>query len=431
MKGRAMTQVRRISRRAFLAASAVSAAPTILPRGVLGIAGMPGANDRIVTGHIGLGGMGRAHLERFREHVGAVCDVDANHLADALNVLGRKVDVYTDYRALLDRHDIDAVVVATPDHWHGLQTVHACQAGKDVYVEKPLCKTIEEGRAMIRAARRFGRVVQVGSQGRSAEDVRAACLYIRNGQLGRVKRVECWHPPNPTGGDPAKTGNPPPELDWDLWLGPARWKPYNPDYCHFNFRWMLDFGGGWIRDRGAHVFAAVFWCLDLDYFTSPVRITATGRPPREGLWDVPPTLDVEYVFRDLHLTIMWAQPGTPPVDYEFGAKFEGEKDSLVLKGGHGGCGTEDKAMTYTPPADGVRVSVSPGHRENWLACIKSREDPVMPVEAGHAVASLCTLGNLSYQLGRPLEWDPVKEQVGGDAEANRMLAMAGRGPWRL
>lgn len=402
----------------------------ILPRGVLGARGRPGANDRIVTGHIGVGGMGRAHINGFRDSIGAICDVDQNHLKQAADILDRKVDLYADYRRILDRGDIDAVVISSPDHWHGLQTVHACEAGKDVYCEKPACNTIEEGRAMLRAARRYGRVVQIGSQGRSTPAAHAACTFIRNGQLGQVQRVECWHYENPVGGDPTKNGNPPPELDWDMWLGPARWVPYNPDRAHFNFRWLLDFGGGQIRDRGAHVLSVVCWCLDLDK-TGPVRVTAVGEPPHQGLWDCPTTMEVTYEFKNPDLTVVWAQPGKKVRDHGFGAVYYGTKDSLVVWGGDGGCGTEEKALTYTPPPGGVEVFKSPGHRENWLDCIRTRRRPLMDIEAGHRVASMCILGNIAYRLGRPIEWDPVKEHCVGDDQANLMLSNPGRGPWHL
>jgi len=419
-----------VSRRTFLAQSAAAVAgPLILPTGVLAAPGRPGANDRIVTGHIGIGGMGGGHLNALKDQAGALCDVDQNHLKHAVDVVGRKIDTYGDYRRILDRKDIDAVVIASPDHWHAVQMVHACEAGKDVYVEKPACNTIAEGQAMVRAAERYGRVVQVGSQGRSTPAAQAACTFIRNGQLGQVQKVECWHYENPVGGTKPDS-DPPPELDWDMWLGPARWVPYNPDRVHFNFRWFLDFGGGNIRDRGAHVFSVVLWCLNLDH-TGPVKVAATGEPPHEGIWDCPTKMDVTYEFKNPDVTVTWSQPGVKPVDAQFGAVYTGTKDKLVVIGGDGGCKTEDKAMNYTPPANGEHVFKSPGHRENWFDCIKTREKTLMNIEAAYRVATLCVLGNVSYRLGRALEWDPVKEVVVGDEQANRMLSNPGRGQWHV
>ena len=420
----------KVSRRRFLAASAAAVGPMILPSGVLAAPGRPGANDRIITGHIGVGGMGRHHLGRMRDHVACICDVDEEQASKALESVKLDVPVYNDYRRVLERTDIDAVFIATPDHWHGVMMVHACEAGKDVYVEKPASKTIEEGQAMVRAANRYGRVVQVGSQGRSTPDAHAACTYIRNGMIGRVERVDCWHTENPAGGDPTKFGPPPAHLDWDKWLGPLRWRPYNPDYCHVNFRWMLDFGGGNIRDRGAHVFSVVSWLLDLDD-RDPVRITATGEAPKTGLWDTPPTMEITYEFKDPDLTIVWGQPGNRGADATFGQTYYGTKGKMIFKGGDGGCGAEEHVKQYKPPADGVHVFKSPGHHANFLDCIKTREKTVMNIEAGQKIANMCILGNISYRLGRTLEWDSVAERCVGDDEANRMLANPQRQPWRL
>ncbi len=424
-----------LTRRSFLASSAAAvAAPMILPSGVLAQKGKPGANDKLVIGQIGAGGQGRSHLKFLsgREDVelAAICDVDANNLSTGLDFTGGKADGYTDYRRVLDRKDLDAVVIVTPDHWHGIMMVQACEAGKDVYVEKPASKTVEEGRAMVDAANRYGRVVQVGSQGRSTPAAVASCNYLRNGQIGDVKEVICWHYENPIGGDPAKNQPAPDTLDWDRWLGPARWVKYNPDRVHFNFRWMLDFGGGQIRDRGAHVLSVVSWCLDLDD-KSPVRVTATGTPPATGLWDCPPDLRVVYEFEDPELTIIWEQPGTRYADYDFGAIYKGTKDNLVVRGGDGGCLAEDRARAYTPPADGYHAFASPGHHQNWFDCIKSREKTIMNIEAGHQVAKMCILANLSYRIQRPIQWDGATESIVGDEGANRLLGNSGRGEYHL
>ena len=419
-----------LSRRRFLKSAAALAAPLILPRRVLGMQGKPGANDRVLTGLIGCGGMGGGHLQQFGDSIIALCDADQSHLDGAAQRLGRRAFACKDYRELLERQDVDAVIIATPDHWHGVMAVHACEAGKDVYVEKPSSKTIEEGRAMIAAARQYGRVVQVGSQGRSTADAHAACTYIRNGQIGDVNRVDCWHTVNPTGGDLAKFGAPPAELDWDLWLGPARWRPFNPDYCHFNFRWMLDFGAGSIRDRGAHVLSVVSWCLDLDN-AFPVKVTASGEPPKGGLWDVPTTFTATWEFENPARTIVWAQPGVKAADHDFGVVFTGSKDTLIVRGGDGGCYTENKALAYSPAANGVHMFKSPGHARNFIDCVKSRGKPVMDIEIGHRIAVLCILAELSYRLGRPLQFDGATQTFPGDAEANRMLGNPGRGAWHV
>jgi predicted dehydrogenase len=421
---------RHLTRRQFLARTgaitAGFAAPAIFPRGLLG-ANSP--NERIVTGHIGVGGMGSGHLGNMKDRVGAICDVDEAHLKNAAKTVGRYVPLYKDFRKVLDQRDIDGVVIATPDHWHGVMAVLACEAGKDVYVQKPASVTIEEGRAMVRAAERCGRVVQVGSQGRSTQAAYKACRYVGNGQIGRVSKVTCWHYPNPTGGTKPDR-DPPPELDWDLWLGPARWVPYNEDRVHFNFRWFLDFGGGQIRDRGAHVMSVAMWIMQSDH-TGPATIEAVGEAPKTGIWDCPTTMTVTYEFKDPDWTMTWNQPGEPKNGAGYGAVYTGEKDTLIVTGGDGGCGTEEKAEKYEPPADGFHPYQSPGHEQDWFDCIRTRKKPIMNIQAGHRVGTLCILGNISYILGRKLHWDPVAEKCIRDEEANRMLSRPNRSPWHI
>lgn len=215
-----------MKRREFLTTAAAAASlPYLIP------AKVAGANERLTFGHIGVGGMGGYHLgdmkgraDRNEVNIAAVCDVDENRLAHAAKTAGPNVDVYRDYRYVLDRKDIDGVVVATPDHWHAVQMVHAAERGKHVYVEKPACCTIDEGKTMVAAAKKHKVSVQVGSQGRSTADCHAAATYLRNGMIGKVRRVECWHYANPVGGD-QPDGVCPPELDWDLWLGPMHGGP--------------------------------------------------------------------------------------------------------------------------------------------------------------------------------------------------------------
>jgi predicted dehydrogenase len=402
-------------------------APAIFPRGFLGAAS---PNERIFTGHIGVGGMGSGHVRSLRDHVGALCDVYEPHLERNAREVGRYVPLYKDFRELLDQRDLDAVVIATPDHWHGVMTVLACEAGKDVYVQKPASVTIEEGRAMVQAAERHGRVVQVGSQGRSTDAAYKSCRYIQNGMIGRVTEVDCWHYENPEGGTKPDS-DPPPGLDWDLWLGPVRYMPYNEDRCHFNFRWFLELGGGQIRDRGAHVMSVALWIMDSDHI-GPATIEATGTPPRLGIWDCPPRMEVKYEFEDPDWTLYWRQPGTRHMpDKGFGARYTGEKGVLLVGGGDGGTFAEPKAAEYEPPSDGVHPYKSPGHEQDWLDCIRTRSKPIMHIEAGHRVATLCILGNISYVLGRKLHWDPVTERCIGDEEANRMLSRPNRAPWRI
>lgn len=423
-----------LSRRSFIAGTA-AAFPLIVSSGVLARDGKPGANDRIVTGHIGVGGKGTSHLKGIPENVGAVCDVDSVHAENAAARFDRKVAIYSDYRALLDSKDIDAVVIATPDHWHGLMTIHACQAGKDVYVEKPACKYIEEGRAMVDAANRYKRIIQVGSQGRHHPGAAVLRKFLQEGNIGRVTRVECWHNDNPVGGDPMNAATPPSNLDWDLWLGPAAGRAYNPDYCHRNFRWMLDLGGGQIRDRGAHVFNLVSWFLGLDR-TGPSRIEASGKVPESGLWNCPTNFEVTYEFERPELTIHWAQPGVQAADFQFGAVYHGTKGKTIVRGGDGRVFPDEQVVEFAN-ANGMKYALPKGvpahdlNLANWLDCTKSRKQPVMDIESGHRVSSMCILANMAYRLERPISWDAKRERIIDDEPANRLLGSPGRGEWRL
>lgn len=441
-----MVEKKNITRRHFLSTSAKSTAAGItafhiMPNTIFAAPNRPAPSDTLVLGHIGIGGRGRGFLRPgWSLHL---CDIDKNRLEEAAkrasgnnDELRQKIKLYNDYRNLLDQKDIDAVFVASPDHWHALHTIHACEAGKDVYVEKPACKTIEEGRAMVEAAERYARVVQVGSQGRSQEGAYHGHKYIANGQIGRVKEVRCWHYPTPSGGWVPNTP-PPPELDYEKWVGPARWIPYNRSRTHGSFRWMQFTGAGQIRDRGAHVMSVAMWIMNGDN-TGPVTVEATGKPHHEGIYDSPVHMKVVYEFKDPDWTLIWAQPGEPHEEgfdwprRSYGANYIGTKGNLIITyGDTAHTDTEQKAKDYEVPEDGVEVFHSPGHRDNFFDCIKTREKPIMHIEAGHRVATLCILGNLANNLQRKLHWDPVNEKVIGDEEANRLLSRPGRGEWHI
>ena len=438
-------------RRSFLKAAGLGAAGVALGLPQIVSSRVFGANEKLTLAHIGVGGMGTGHLgymlarqSRGDLNVAAVCDVDANRLADRQRRCGEGTDAYHDYRRLLQRKDIDAVVVATPDHWHAAIMVHAAESGKHVYVEKPACCTIEEGRAMVAAAKRNRVVVQVGSQGRSQKECYLAHRYIANGMIGRVHTVECWHYESPVDKNPLPDTAPPPELDWDFWLGPLRWRPYNRRYCHGTFRWIMESGGGQIRDRGAHVMSNALWIMGADH-TGPVEIEATGTLPKYGLWDTAVKMHVEYRFKNPDWKLIWAQPGKkrPYFDPDkrkrlgirdgYGAVYHGTKDSLIVWVGDGQVFTEPKAVKWQPPAGAKDVYRSPNfdHREDWMQAIKKGTQPVMNIEAGVATANLTVLGNLSFVLRRPLKWDPARREIVGDPAAHRLMSRPQRYPYCL
>lgn len=444
-----MNQQSRMDRRELLAATGILATPYLIPSTALAQPGRLGANDRIVLGHIGLGGMGRKHLRDAQEfqkqgkvRIAALCDCDDGKLAEALKSVeaeakAGEIAVYRDYRHLLGRADIDAVIISTPDHWHAVQTVHACETGKHVYVEKPASVTIEEGRAMVAAARKHRRAVQVGAQGRSGKGAWHTCRAIRNGIVGKVSKVSCWHYPNPEGGFEADSA-PPPQLDWDLWVGPLPWRSYNKAYHPGTFRWFLESGGGNIRDRGAHQFSTILWCMNADRQVS-FTVEATGAPPTKGLWDNPLTMEVVYKFKDPDWTLVWAQPGDKVGKTEFGNVFWGEHGRLVLEWEGAYRAAEPEAINFKTPAGGFEPyrtneceDFTMNHEADWMKAIRDPSyRPAVDIEIGHRTATLCNLGNLAWLLGRRLQFDGVKQQVVGDEQANRLLGRPQRHPYHL
>jgi predicted dehydrogenase len=416
----------RLNRRRFLKTTGLGlAAPAFVSASTLGLAADAPPSERVTAALIGCGGRGMGLLGIKgdpRCKMAAVCDVDKDRMAAAKKQVG-ECDVYQDFRPILDRRDIDAVLIGTPDHWHAAITVMACQAGKDVYCEKPLCRSVDEGRKMVEAARRYDRVVQMGTQYRSIARTRQACEWVRNKRLGDVRTVRLSHASNRV--QPVEPPrDPPPNLDWDLWLGPAPWAPYHPARCHFSFRWFMDYGSGYIADNGVHMFSVVSWAMGADQ-TGPVSIEGTSRYAPNNLFDAPVDMSVRFEFADPPFVMTWDQPGTGSLNLEFvgdKATMTGFWEFKITKG---------EADLSPTKNDELHLEVSDNHSGNWLECIASRRRPVMDVEIGHRVTCWSHLGNIAARLGRKLRWDPVAERFPDDAEANQMLQVAYRQPWRL
>jgi predicted dehydrogenase len=414
-----------MKRRDFLASTAAAfAAPYVLPARVFG------ANERIRIGSIGIRNQGKGNLEKFMKagcDIVGLCDVDANVLAEAAKVAsggGHKPDQYRDYRRLLDRNDLDAVVVTTPDHWHALITINACQAGKDVYCEKPLSLTIAEGRRMVNAARDNKRVVQTGSQQRSSEEFWKACTLVRNGAIGKVHTVlvgipDCNHP-----GSLGPDAAPPAELDYDMWLGPAPLRPYNEKRVHYNFRFWWDYSGGQMTNFGAHHLDIAQWGLGMDD-SGPIAVEGTATFDAMKRYEVTESCRITYTYPgDIKLTLGQLQKDIPE-----GATFIGSEGRVGVNRGEL---VSDKPEILAQDAAGLPTQLyrSTNHIGNFLDCVRSREKPICDVEIGHRSATVCHLGNIVARLGRSVRWDPSAERILGDDEAQQMTDREYREPWR-
>jgi predicted dehydrogenase len=409
-----------------------------------------GANDRIRIGLIGCGGMGRGDLDDFLQvknvECAALCDVDDEQVAKALKIVenrgGARPGLMTrDFRRVIENKEIDAVVIATPDHWHALPTIMACQAGKDVYVEKPLSVSIGEGRLMVDAARRYNRVVQMGTQQRSATHYQKAVEYVKSGKLGKIRLVKAWAYLDWKGAVPkVPDSDPPPSVDYDMWLGPAPKRPFNKNRFHFNFRWFWDYSGGLMTDWGAHMIDVANWAMGIKAPSSAMSIGGKFGFPDDAM-ETPDTQQVMWAFPNF--SMVWEHAvgvGRGPEAREHGVSFHGNDGVLVVD--RAGWEVYPETTRLDRPD---RIFKSPGvprqssgtedyhllHVKNFIDCMGSRRRPNSDVEIGHNSMIACHLGNIAFRLGRQIKWDVEKEQVIGDAEAQQYVMREYRAPWKI
>jgi predicted dehydrogenase len=394
-----------------------------------------GANDKVIMGLIGCGGQGRNVMREHMRHpdveFSAVCDVDSKHMAQAgaevEKQYGRAPAQDKDFRALLDRKEIDAVVIGTPDHWHALPMIHACETGKDVYVEKPISHDIVEGRAMVNAASKFGRVVQVGTWQRSVQHFINAIDFVRSGKMGKISVCRAWTCGN-AGVGHAEAQAPPPELDWDFWLGPAPKVPYRPNRAHYNWRWFYDYAAGLTGDWGVHMMDIVLLGMNQWH---PLSVASFGGKIVSGPSDDRDTPDTQMaVFKFPGFVMNWeihvGQPGLDGGGHH-GAEFIGTNGSLIVdRGGIHWRPNGGQEGPASEPAGG-------DHARNFLDCIKSRGKPRSDIESMHATTTFCHLANLAYRTGRLIEWDAEREVVKNDRTVmdDQCYRREYRKPWKL
>jgi predicted dehydrogenase len=446
--------MRNLNRRDFGKSAALAGVATALSS-----SRVHGANERIRLGFIALGNRGDQVLDGFLEHkdceVVAICDIWQPYLDFAAKKIGNSPKQYLDYRKLLDQRDIDAVVICTPDHWHALQMIHACQAGKDVYVEKPLSLCVVEGRKMVEAAKKHGRVVQVGLHRRSSPFCTEAAEFIRKGGIGHVTVARAFNVTNewPKGiGNPANE-EPPKGFDWDAWLGPAPKVPYNKNRTFYRFRWFYDYSGGQLTNWGVHYMDMIHWALGHD---APLAVTAMGgKHAITDNRDVPDTLEVlwSYPGNTLVTFAQYNATAAPPNAHRGEIEFRGTKGTLYLQ--PNGYVVVPDALTPNEfpartPIDrtverGYRVGSKPAiekkevkgsaptglHARNFLDCVKSRKQCTSEIESGHRATSATLIANIAHKTKTYLEWDGKAEKFTNNQAANKYLKHEYRAPYQL
>jgi predicted dehydrogenase len=438
-----------ISRRSFVRRCATLAAMSGLPlwfverqmRAAEQPAKKLSANDRPGIALIGCGGMGKGDAQNASNHgeIVAVCDVDASHAAEAaekFTVAGKKPKTFDDFREVLERDDVHVIINATPDHWHSLVNIGAARARKDVYSEKPLTLTIDEGRHVIKAVRDHGIVLQTGTQQRSSQRFRLACELVRNERIGALKRAQVWLPAGLRDG-PFASAPAPAGLNWDFWLGQAPNVEYVRERCHLYFRYWYDYSGGTLTDWGAHHNDIAYWAIGL---VAPREIKSQAlSQPIPGGYTAFADYSVDYTYANgVALNVR-----TTPDDSISGEVINkaGQRNGIRFEGTNGWIWVNrdrieasDAALLKTPlPEDAVRLYVSRNHMQNFFDCVRSRALPICDVETGHRSATMCHLGAISLRTGRPLTWDSGAERFVGEHadEANAYLQRPMRQPYDL
>ena len=436
----------RVSRREFSKAGTVAALGVAVARPVVscGSSRILGANDRVRLGHIGVANRGGQLIKAFTTHddveVVALCDVNKTTLAKASQRFDGKADVYADFRKLIDRNDVDAVVIATPDHWHAVQTITACDSGKDVYVEKPMSVTIHEGRRMVEAARRNKRVVQVGTHRRSSQLYKDLAAQTTNDKVGKITVSRAYRLSNmsPSGIGRKKPTSPPADLDWEMWLGPRPERAYQENIAPYKFRWWQLYSsqmGNW----GVHYLDAIRWCTGE---TAPVSVCAMGgRFAVDDDRTVPDTVEAVFEYASGRLVIFGQYEASGNPVFPYGEiELRGTQGTVYVSANgyqvepERGGQFQDRTPRMEPEkvqAKGGNHDLTTLHARNFLDCMRTREKPNADVEIGHRSTSLSLMANISLMVEARLEWDGEKERFTNNDEANKYLHYEYRKPWKL
>jgi predicted dehydrogenase len=435
-----MSQPKIINRRSFFgkmagAAGAAIALPYIIPGSALGKDGATAASDRIVMGVIGSGSMGTGDMHEFmgkkEVQMVAACDVDKGHRDSAKAAMDAKYGntdarAHSDFREFLAKEKVDAVILALPDQWHAIIAVACANAKLDIYGQKPLARTIWEGKKIIEAVEKNSVIWQTGSWQRSEAHFHKACELVINGRIGKVNFVEVGLPD----GNPSTISNPvqpvPEGLDWDMWLGPAPKEPYR-GICHWDWRWILAYSGGQLTDWAGHHIDIAHWGLGLDR-TGPIEIEATGVYPREGIFDVP----VEYSIHTKYSTgVEFHIANARQLPHKMGVCWYGDKGWIHVDRGNHLIASDPKILEEKIGDSEIKLYQSLDHAQNLLDCIRTRKETITPCQVAHRSISVALLGEIAMLTGRKLKWNPDAQEFIGDPIASRMLRRPFRSPWKL
>jgi len=407
-------------------------------------ANLPGANDRVRVGLIGCGGISTADMSMFllnpEVECPVVCDIDDAKLGNGVKLVeklgGKTPQTVKDFRRVIDRKDVDVCLVCTPDHWHALPTIYACQAGKDVYCEKPLAPSVGEGRAMVDAARKHNRIVQMGTQWRSGHHYQEAIGFVQSGQLGKIRQVRAWAYLDWVGG----IGNPPDSdppsgVDYDMWLGPSPLRPFNKNRFHFNFRWFWDYAGGLMTDWGVHLLNLALWGMGP---TPPKTVTSSGG--KFVVDDNSETPDTQVAVYDFpSYTLIWEHQmlgGVGPGNRPHGLSFCGSEATLIVDANGWEVIPEPKRKSVVA----YQRKIDPNdkfydgrkaHVRNFLDCIRSRQQPVENTDLAQFVTTIASLGNVALRTGRKIVWDAQNEAISGVEGAEQWVKRPYRKPWAI
>jgi len=444
-----MSESKELCRRTFLGKTAAAgaaglSAPYFVSAKALGAEGSPGANDKIHVGLIGCGGMGRGNLRNCAAHpdvaVTALCDVQQARLDATINEYKETAKPYRDYRELLAQDDVDAVIVASPPHWHTLQAIDACKAGKDIYVQKPMTLHLGESLALLNAVKRHDRISQIGTQIHAGENYRRVVEYVRSGNLGKISVVRTFNVMNQGPGGVGKDpGTPVPEgVDWEMWIGPGPMRPYNriliaSSYNHCSF---MDYSGGWLPGMAPHIIDLPIWALELDY---PTNIScAGGRFVIDDDGDAPDVQEVLWQYPDMTMTWMGMLANSYGFDLH-GKPVPRRRLGIYFHGVNGTMYADYGMFKIVPEGDRMEgkeapepsIPPSPGHEREWLDGVKSRQQPSCSVFYHTKIDVPLVLANLSLKLGRSIRFDPATKKIVGDDEAARLAVPEYREPWKF